>query len=163
MSEVTAKKGFNADERAAARENADITVGEQVFHCRRLSNPVMREVRKYAREAQRKLREIEKLDKKASKYEADAVSEDDAVAAAAEPLTQQEEEQYDKLQDEVFDMNIKQLAVVLRDSAMKPPDEKHLADQLDYRDARDLTQYVLGEEEGTDPTPTTTETSATSS
>jgi hypothetical protein len=156
------RAGFNANEKAAAREEGPVTLGEVTYHPARLTNAKMRQVRSLSRQAGIEAR-------KAAKESSDYA---DAYAEAKEDGLEEEEAKRLATEagdgsDVVSEINnqslARQLCIMLRDVNAQPVTEevmvKHLSEDIDARDIGDLMDYLLG---GGDPTPTPTEGTTTS-
>lgn len=150
--------GFNADERAAAREQGPVVLGGVTYHPRKLTNKRLRQIRNVSRTAQKQAREVAKsTDDYAEALDAAKAKGLDEKAAEAEAL-----EEALQSSDEVDEINTgsirDQLALVLVKDDMTPvtPEEiqAHIDEDLDTRDVGDLMTFLLGSSDE-DPTPET--------
>jgi hypothetical protein len=147
--------GFNADERAKAREEGPVTIGGKTYHARKLTNRRLREIRAISRESQKEAKEIGKTSKeyqeaydeaKVRKLSDDeARLEAEAAGASADAVDEANQESL-----------VRQLPLLLVDDNMQPVDaeviRQHLEEDLDTRDVGDLMTYLLGNPDA-DPTP----------
>lgn len=143
------REGFNADERAKRRTDGVVTIGGVAYHPVKLTNKILREVRRVSRMATKAAEGAAiETDEYKTAYEAaiaDGKSEDEAKAAG----------QYEATFAEAVDVLnghaiADQLQMLLVDDNMKQPTKaqmrKTVDEVLDNRDQIALLQYLTGED-----------------
>jgi sirohydrochlorin ferrochelatase len=147
-------EGYNADERAAAREAEPITIGGQLFHRARKLWHVELTTQEHLERQGRMVAKAARLKAQAAKLEEqaaeDGVEPDDTVL---EDLYAQAREAQRASGLATFDV----LATLLRDGDGNAPSVEFLQEQLDVSDAVQLGARLAGydEPDESDPTPAT--------
>lgn len=163
------KHAFDADGRAKAREDAPVTIGEQVFHRRRKNWQVTRELRTLMRVQERAAGKAARLrarvsaltelirgvqDPKTGGWVKQPIS-DDAEIDRLEAEVEQFEEQIDVAGDAADDAAYDMIALLLRKDGEgdEHPAVEFLKESLDSEDAGDLAANLAGGgEPAEDPT-----------
>lgn len=165
--------GFDADARARKREGAPVVIAGRNYLPVRRTTDVMRDVRIIGREQERIGRQQERLARQADDelYDRKRTSEGDAYMVPREFATEAEHEaaearvealnaESDRLGDQATDATYRMLArLMIRDHDRQHPEPAELAEGLDLMEAEALSKYLMGEDDGPDPstrTPTTT-------
>lgn len=145
--------GFNADERAAAREASPVVIGGQTFKPVRRTTRVMRDVRAIGRAQERLNREATKLSKDAA----------EALEAGDDARYEELEAQADGKSDDATGRTFVMLAALLAagdQGTGEHPEPGFLEDHLDLVDAERLADHLMGDgDDAADPSkPTATTT-----
>lgn len=154
-------RGFDADQRAAEREQAGVTIGESRYRPVRKTTAVMRDVRRIGRAQERLGRRAERLEREADDLYGRA--DDAADQQAAEDHEARAEElvgQADALRDEASSQTFVMLSTLLATDDGQHPEAAALEGALDLADAQALAEYLMPNTTAEpDPTPPTGTTS----
>lgn len=163
------KHAFDADGYAKAREEAPVTIGEIVFHRRRKSWQVTREMRNLLRTQERasgkgaRLRaRVDALTEQIRGVQNPQTGKWDQAPTTDEAVIDRIEGEIDALNDEIDASGdeadhaaYELIALLLRDDKGDQPNVDHLKESLDMEDAGELAARLAGggEENPTQETP----------
>jgi hypothetical protein len=139
------KHAFDADGRAAAREDAPVTIGGETWHRRRKNWEVTRALRTLLRRQERAGIRQDRARKKI-----DALPPDEESDAQIDSLEAEIDDATDASDEAAYEL----IALLLRsdDDEQRHPDVDFLKASLDVEDAGDLAATLAG---GGEPDPTT--------
>ena len=129
----TKQEAFNADEHAAKRAEAAITIGGQEFHRRLKNHGVTREARTMEQKQERLNARIRHAEKQ--------IVEDEELSLEER---ERQEDEISKMGDEAMQVTYDLVALLLVDGEGKSPQMKLLHDKLDVEELAALSQALLG-------------------